>query len=117
MMILKIPALRHRKIDLDEYLDQSISFACSKIYGEKSGIKKVLSPAAKNFLLNYNWNGNMDELYSAMTRMVILSESNLVNESDAISSVFMNHDQDKDQKNSEGHHISIIFLLKRYTHL
>ncbi len=98
MMILKIPALRHRKIDLNEYLDQSISFACSEIFGEKSGIKKTLSPAAKNFLLNYNWKGNMDELYSAMTRMVILSESNLVNESDALSSVFMNHDQDKDQK-------------------
>ena len=98
MMILKVPALRHRKSDLDLFLDQSIFFATKKIYGKTTKLEKKLSPAAKTFLINYEWYGNLDELYSALTRMIVLSENEIISESDAIGSVFVNNNLEKDSK-------------------
>jgi len=66
---LEIPPLRRRKADIlplaEYFLTNQAAF-----YGEPP---KVLSPTAKNLLINYAWPGNVRELANAMERAYILT--------------------------------------------
>jgi len=68
---LEIPPLRRRKADIlplaEYFLTNQAAF-----YGEPP---KVLSPTAKNLLINYAWPGNVRELANAMERAYILTPS------------------------------------------
>jgi transcriptional regulator with PAS, ATPase and Fis domain len=74
---VKIPSLRERKDDIIPLIDYFI-----KKYNKKYNFNKNISVKAKKTLLNYKWPGNIRELENEIERLVVLSENDLILESD-----------------------------------
>lgn len=72
ILILNIPPLNKRKEDIEQLSSFFIKKYCSKYSKYLNGI----SEKALNYLLNYNYNGNVRELQGIIQRGVILSERN-----------------------------------------
>jgi len=66
---LEIPPLRQRKEDIPLLAEYFLA-SQSAFYNEPL---KVLSPSAKNLLLNYSWPGNIRELANAIERAYVLT--------------------------------------------
>lgn len=71
---LEVPPLRERKEDILPLLEYFLANQ-SSFYNEPS---KILSPSAKELLLNYSWPGNVRELANAIERAYVLSKSEIV---------------------------------------
>jgi len=75
---VKIPALRDHLQDVPELLRYYIDFYCSK----ENYPYKNFAIAAQNRLLHYNWPGNIRELKNLVQRLLILSSSDEVSDSE-----------------------------------
>lgn len=70
---IQIPPLRQRKDDLPPLLH-----AILERFNAKYGMEKRLSPAAAECLLNYDWPGNVREVENLVERIVVLSNSSVI---------------------------------------
>jgi len=73
---ITIPALRHRKEDIEQLAGYFI-----EIYNRKTGKKvKGCSAQVLEKMLNYSWPGNIRELENLIERCVLLAKGNLIEE-------------------------------------
>lgn len=73
VVTINVPALRERKEDIDilvEFFKQKIN--------KKYGMSKRISPELRKALQDYDWPGNVRELEHVIERLMVLSESNVV---------------------------------------
>lgn len=83
---LFIPPLRERKDDIPVLVNRFI-----KEFSAKEGLpEKTISADAMEILLEHNWPGNVRELKNLIERMVILTQSDVINASD-IPPFILNH--------------------------
>jgi len=75
---IEVPSLRERKEDIPELVEYFTRNICDDL---KIGLKSF-SPKALEILLNYNWPGNIRELQNHITRAIISSQENVINELD-----------------------------------
>jgi two-component system response regulator AtoC len=73
-----IPPLRERKEDILLLVDHFIQKANQKCGKSTKGI----TPAVKDIILNYNWPGNIRELENVIERGVVLSRTEVIDQSD-----------------------------------
>jgi transcriptional regulator with PAS, ATPase and Fis domain len=80
--VIKLPPLRERPGDLslliDKLMDQ-INMEGEFVTGYKH---KKISASARNLLINYNWPGNIRELYNTLTRAAIWSTGTSITDQD-----------------------------------
>jgi len=77
VILIKVPALRERKEDIELLVDHFLE-QIAKEYGAKP---KNLQPKALDTLTGYDWTGNIRELRNVVERLVIMSE-NIITEND-----------------------------------
>lgn len=94
----KIPPLRHRKEDIiplaTNFLNQ---------YNQQYGQKKYLSSKTLEFLLIYDWPGNIREMKNLIERLVVVSDNDLIN-----PDMFYKHISDKSKTKFEDYFIRCI---------
>lgn len=73
-IIIKIPPLRERKEDLEDFIEYFFNKSQEKFKRSLKGISKE----AMNFLLNYEYKGNIRELKNIMERIVVLCDSDYI---------------------------------------
>lgn len=66
---IRIPSLAERREDIPTLVDNFL-----KMYNEKYGFDKKISPAAYESLLQYNYPGNIRELKNIIERLIIVSK-------------------------------------------
>ncbi len=71
---LKIPPLRERREDILPLIEHFLNVFSKDLHQERP----LLSPAAKQLLLQYDYPGNIRELKNAIERAVILCKDNLI---------------------------------------
>ncbi len=72
--LLIIPPLKSRKKDLSSLIDDILEKINQTIHKDIVSV----SPEAKGLLLNYDWPGNIRELYNVLERGVMLSKTNIL---------------------------------------
>lgn len=72
-----LPPLRERKSDIPILLNHFL-----RASNERNGMEVELSPEVFEFLMNYNWPGNVRELQNLVERLVILTDKNIICQSD-----------------------------------
>lgn len=75
---IEIPPLRNRSEDIEGLSNHFLKIFCDKYQKTISGI----SEKGLKYLQNYNWPGNIRELQHAIEKAVILSDSNVLSETD-----------------------------------
>ena len=70
---IQIPPLRQRREDLPPLLHSILGR-----FNEKYGMEKRFSPAAAECLLNYDWPGNVREVENLVERVVVLSNTPII---------------------------------------
>jgi PAS domain S-box-containing protein len=70
---IEVPAVRERKDCILPLIQHYIKF-----FGEKNGIKKRLTRSAQDALLSYSFPGNVRELMNICERLVVMSETELI---------------------------------------
>lgn len=73
-IVIRVPALRERKEDLDTL----ISFFLKKSQTDNEKEIRAMVPEVRQFLYEYDYPGNVRELKNIIDRMVILSEDGIV---------------------------------------
>lgn len=76
--IIKLPALRARKADLERLIDKMWDTAQASF----GGTRKVLSPEAITKLTRYDWPGNARELRTVLMRSLLWSDEDVVTAAD-----------------------------------
>jgi len=76
---IHIPPLRERREDIVPLLQHSLRLQQVPIQGD------ILTPAARQLLLNYHWPGNVRELFNAVERAVIIKGGKIPFNSDDFS--------------------------------
>ncbi|SPD72001.1 Sigma-54 interacting regulator [uncultured Desulfobacterium sp.] len=71
--VLKLPPLRERSGDVSLIIERVIEQINEENADEPGYIRKKISPAAKNVMLNYDWPGNVRELQNTLMRAAIWS--------------------------------------------
>jgi transcriptional regulator with PAS, ATPase and Fis domain len=66
-VVVTIPALRHRREDIEPLIDHFLEDACAR-----EGPRIVLSAAARQRMLEYAWPGNVRQLRMVIRRVVVL---------------------------------------------
>ncbi|MDQ6531104.1 sigma 54-interacting response regulator [Flavobacterium sp. LHD-85] len=73
---IMVPPLKKRKEDIPDLANHFIA-----VYSEKMGRKApILSDAALQQIMNYNWPGNIRELEHVMQRAILLTDGNVIKE-------------------------------------
>jgi DNA-binding NtrC family response regulator len=80
VIVLKIPPLRERSGDMSRLLDHVVARINEESRGEPEFMPKRLSPAAKSFLLQQRWPGNVHELENTLRRALIWSDEEEISE-------------------------------------
>jgi two-component system response regulator HydG len=75
---IEVPQLRERKEDLPMFID----FFFNKYAGEQKKTIVRIEQAVMDFLLSYNYPGNVRELKNVIERLVVLSEEGVIREGD-----------------------------------
>ncbi len=78
---IHVPPLRERKEDIPEL----VKFFIQKICNENKLGRKILSPEVLTTLSNLKWPGNVRELKNVLERMIILSETDVINASEYLN--------------------------------
>jgi DNA-binding NtrC family response regulator len=89
VIALKIPPLRERQGDLSQLLDHLLARINEQSQSEPGFSPKKLSPAARNFLIEQRWPGNLRELESTLRRAVVWSDGDEVSEADIWDSLLI----------------------------
>lgn len=71
---INLPPLRERKEDIGNLVNTFLRSAA----GISGGTIKEMSPEAMEYLMNYNWPGNIRELENIVERCVVITESNVI---------------------------------------
>lgn len=74
VITIPVPPLRDRTDDIPQLLDYYLQYFCD----ENNLMLKRFSPAAKAFLNNYEWKGNVRELKNLVEKLVILTETEMI---------------------------------------
>jgi DNA-binding NtrC family response regulator len=80
--ILHLPPLRERAEDIDLLIEHSLAKINEDSKDQPEWQHKIISPKAKNILLEYPWPGNVRELYHTLLRAAIWSRDAEINETD-----------------------------------
>ena len=75
-IVIHIPALRERKEDLQSLID----FFIKNAELENDSPIRGIEPDVQDFLLNYDYPGNIRELKNIIDRMVVLSSDGMINQ-------------------------------------
>ncbi len=75
---INIPPLRNRRSDIPPLIDYFIA----KHSKEAHRVIRGLTPAARNFLMNYAWPGNVRQVESAIERAILLCEGDMIDVED-----------------------------------
>jgi transcriptional regulator with PAS, ATPase and Fis domain len=73
-VIIRVPALRERREDLEDL----INFLLEKAQKENQVNIHEIDPMVKEFLYKYNYPGNIRELKNILDRMVVLSDNGVI---------------------------------------
>ncbi|KRQ85834.1 Nif-specific regulatory protein [Caloramator mitchellensis] len=82
VMYLKIPPLRNRREDIKELFDYFIN---------KKGMSFKISLEVSNWLVNYNWPGNIRELKNIVEYMVAVCDGKEISKRDLPFDIFYEH--------------------------
>ena len=91
--ILVLPPLCRREGDVGLLLDHFLAQVNADNEGQPSFRKKVLSPGARNLLLNHDWPGNVRELHNTLQRAAIWSTGETIDEIDAKEALLPSSDE------------------------
>ncbi len=96
VFILHLPPLREREGDVGLLLDSMLE----GLKQETPGLileGKRLSPGARNFLLNYEWPGNVREMKNTLLRAAVLSSGPQITEAEIRQAIFTAPTQNRDR--------------------
>jgi DNA-binding NtrC family response regulator len=88
VVLLKIPSLRDRTGDLGRIIEHTLRRINEESSSEPGFEPRTLSPAAKNFLIQERWPGNMHELQNTLRRAVVWSDGAQISENEVWDSSF-----------------------------
>jgi DNA-binding NtrC family response regulator len=77
VLVIRIPPLRERRVDLPLLIDHFLDEACTK-----AGRRKTLSAGCLDALMRYGWPGNVRELRNMMERLVMFGQGSTIDVSD-----------------------------------
>lgn len=80
--ILHLPPLRDRAEDIELLIEHNLAKINEDSKDQPEWQHKIISPKAKNILLEYPWPGNVRELYHTLLRAAIWSRDSEINEAD-----------------------------------
>jgi transcriptional regulator with PAS, ATPase and Fis domain len=80
--VIKLPPLKERVGDIGYLIDKLLSKINQDYAAESVKDHKIISANARNLLIQYPWPGNVRELINTLTRAVLWSKSNTIEESD-----------------------------------
>jgi len=89
VIVLKIPPVRERSGDLSRLLDHVVEKINEQSGSEPGFVAKSLSPAAKSFLLQQRWPGNVHELENTLRRALIWSDGEEISEADVLDALLI----------------------------
>lgn len=95
VFILHLPPLREREGDIGLLLDSMLEGLKQETPGLIQEGKR-LSPGARNFLLNYEWPGNVREMKNTLLRAAVLSSGPKITEAEIRQAIFTAPTQNKD---------------------
>jgi DNA-binding NtrC family response regulator len=75
---ITIPPLRNRRLDIPPLIEHFIA----KHSAASHRVIRGLTPAARNFLMNYAWPGNVRQVESAIERAILLCEGDMIDVED-----------------------------------
>ena len=105
VLVLKLPSLRERSGDLGLLIEMLLSRINEQSVDEPGYVAKTLSPAAKSFLMQQPWPGNLRELENTLRRAAVWSDGEQITEADIWDSVFSLPTRDKSGNGVLGHPI------------
>jgi DNA-binding NtrC family response regulator len=73
VLVIRIPPLRERRVDLPLLIDHFLNEACGK-----AGRRKTLSAESLDALMRYGWPGNVRELRNLMERLVMFGQGSTI---------------------------------------
>ena len=85
--ILRLPALRERGEDLELLLEHTLAKANVELSKHGGTIHKKFSDSAKKIMLSHSWPGNVRELNNTVTRAVLWSSTDIIDEETAKQSL------------------------------
>ena len=77
VIIIQIPALRERKVDIPPLIHFFLNY-----FNRKHGLQKKISQDAVSILCSYSYRGNVRELKNIIENLVVLGEGDLITERD-----------------------------------
>jgi len=78
--ILRLPPLRERGGDFDLLMDNALAKANEELSRHGGPIHKIFSESAKNIMRRHPWFGNVRELNNTITRAVLWSPAEIIDE-------------------------------------
>ncbi len=108
-IVIKIPPLRERKEDLKDLIDEFIEIMSTDM---KKNIRQI-EPEVMDYLIHYDYPGNIRELKNIIERLVVLAEDGVISFSDLMTKRSRKSDSQslKDIRSaSEKSHIEAILL-------
>jgi DNA-binding NtrC family response regulator len=88
VLVLKLPPLRERTGDLGALIERLLARINEQNEDEPGYVAKTISPAAKNFLMQQSWPGNLRQLENTLRRAAVWSDGQQISEADMWDSVF-----------------------------
>lgn len=80
--VLNLPPLRERKGDLNPIIDHILESINKRFEGKLDWKHKIISVRARNLMLQYPWPGNIRELINTLTRAMVWTPGEIINEED-----------------------------------
>ncbi len=77
---LTVPPLRERQEDINYLIDLTVKQIHGELISSNYQLSSLvqISREARELLMNYNWPGNLHELYNTLARTILWSEDNLI---------------------------------------
>lgn len=88
--VIKLPPLRERTGDIGYLVDKLLAQINQAYHNEATMNHKILSVKARNLLLQHPWPGNVRELINTLTRAVVWSGNNTIDETDVREALLPN---------------------------
>ncbi|GAA0179828.1 hypothetical protein SH2C18_26340 [Clostridium sediminicola] len=105
-VVIKVPSLRDRREDLEDLID----FMLEKSQEENEIQIHDIEPQVKEFLLQYEYPGNLRELKNILDRMVVLSENGVITE----NGLPIMHSIKPDKENVQQNEFKKVIPLRKY---
>ena len=86
-LMLKIPALYERALDLESIIKAVLERTNKAIFGEDKKAYKEISPSGLGILKSHKWPGNIEELDSFISRLVAINYDIILGEAEILASL------------------------------